>query len=99
VSVPFLVATAIGLTLWSPNRIWWPVVPAVSLMVAAVSFHARTRYRLPLLYGLVPLLSAQIGQIAAGPEPLALQRAVPAIVAIAVVGLFLALRPRRIEVS
>lgn len=60
VSVPFLAALSIGVLIWQPSRAAWLAIPALSLMIPAVLFHARTRYRLPFLYGLVPVLAGTL---------------------------------------
>lgn len=62
-SVPGLVAATVVLSCWRPDPATWLLVPAAALLLPAILFHARTRYRLPMIYGVVPVLAAHIGSL------------------------------------
>lgn len=96
-SAPFLVAVTLGLFAWHPDITGWVAIPALSLMIPAVLFHARTRYRLPLLYGLVPVLSGSIARMLAQPQLPSAGWAIPVALLVVVLGLTLARKPHRLE--
>ena len=99
ISVPFLMATTIGLFALRPTGAGWLAIPALSLLVPAVLFHARTRYRLPLIYGLVPVAAGSLGQILAHSPVAPTPRIISVAVAAAILGCVLAREPRRLERS
>ena len=97
VSAPFLVAVSIGVFVWHPSSAGWVAIPAISLLIPAIVFHARTRYRLPLLYGLVPVIAVGIGHMLAQPQLSFVRSVIPMCVFVVILGLILAREPRRLE--
>lgn len=97
ISTPFLVAVTLGFFAWHPTVIGWVAIPGLSLMIPAVLFHARTRYRLPLLYSLVPVLAGTLSGLFARPQPQATGMVIAVVVSLLALGLFLSRKPRRLE--
>lgn len=59
-SCPMLFASSAVLFLWQPSAAGWLAFPSLMLMLPPILFHTRTRYRLPVLYGLVPAAAGSL---------------------------------------
>lgn len=66
-ATPLWIAGAAVLTGVAPSPAALLAVPALALAIPAVVFHARTRYRLPLIYGLVPAVAGSTVRLLTGP--------------------------------
>ncbi len=67
-STPLLLAMSVVVFATSPTSAMWLAIPPVVLLVPPVLFHARTRYRLPVLFGLLPALAGSLSVLLSGPH-------------------------------
>lgn len=95
-SVPILAAASLVATGWRLTAAIGSCLPALSLLIPAVLFHARTRYRLPAIYGAVPALAASLG-LAAAPPTASVFSTVAVVALVVLVAICLARPPRRLE--
>ncbi len=94
-TVPLWIAIGAVLIVWAPSPAALLTVPALALAIPAVVFHTRTRYRLPLIYGLVPAAAGAAAQLLAAPSTAVDWLAVVAVGS--ALGLALSREPRRTE--
>jgi hypothetical protein len=94
-STPLLIATAIVAVAWRPTSSAWLALPSLALLVSPILFHARTRYRLPLVFGLIPCLAGCLNVYLSG--QLSASSLVLVASAIAAITAILARKPLRLE--
>jgi len=94
---PLLLAVAAVLWFWRPTAAVWSTLPALSFLFPAGLFLARSRYRLPVLYGLVPVVAGSLAEILYEDRALSIPAAVGALVLIAGICHLLSIRPNRLE--
>jgi len=96
-SVPSVIALSFGMFILQPSRVGWMAIPSLSLMIPAVLIHARTRYRLPLIYGLFPVLAGSVCLTLVKPQPTQTGFVIRFVLIALVLWLVLARQPRRME--
>lgn len=94
-SVPLFLAASIVVFAASPTTAGWLALPSIALLLPPILFHARTRYRLPVLFGLVPALAGPLNAHLSGPHSGLSWIVVAA--AISVLTAVLAREPQRLE--
>jgi hypothetical protein len=94
-SVPFVLSVGLVVVVLRPTSAVVLAIPALSLMAPAVMFHARTRNRLPLIYGLVPTIAGSVARVLTHPLTM-LEWTVGGVVAVILCAI-LARVPRRTE--
>jgi len=65
-SFPLLLTMAMVVSAIKPTAAGWLALPSIALLLPAIFFHARTRYRLPMLLGLIPTISGSLTALISG---------------------------------